>query len=73
MNDQNPKTPSSKALLVTVWLIVALPALWGVSKTVETSMKLFHTPAATQPATDSAAATAATAPAAAAAVPATGP
>jgi hypothetical protein len=46
-----PNTPtpnSSKGLLIIAWLIVGLPALWGVSQTVQTSMKLFNPPASTQ-------------------------
>ena len=47
-----PNPPrSSPTLIVVVWLVVTLPALWGVSKTVQTSLKLFNPPAATQPTT----------------------
>lgn len=45
------QTKSSPVLLVIVWLIVGIPALWGVSQTVKTSLNLFNPPASTQPAT----------------------
>lgn len=38
---------SSTALLVIAWLIVGVPALWGVSKTVQKSLPLFTASSAT--------------------------
>jgi hypothetical protein len=31
-----------KLRLVVLWLIVGLPLLWGISKTVQNAMKLFQ-------------------------------
>ncbi|MDB5324616.1 MAG: hypothetical protein JWM57_185 [Phycisphaerales bacterium] len=45
MNDQRQPVAKSPVLLVIVWAVVTIPALWGVSKTVQTSLKLFQTPA----------------------------
>ena len=56
MNDQPQTTRqpvnTSPLLVAIVWAVVTIPALWGVSKTVQTSLKLFQTPtaAASQPA-----------------------
>jgi len=45
---------TSPLLLVVAWLVVGIPAAWGVSQTVMRSMDLFISPAA-QPATSPAA------------------
>ena len=58
MNTQTPDParptgPSgSPLLLVIAWLVVVVPAVWGVSQTVQKSMALFSGPttAATAPA-----------------------
>jgi hypothetical protein len=39
------------AAVVIAWLVVGVPLLWGVSRTVANSMALFRAPAATQPTT----------------------
>jgi hypothetical protein len=31
-----------KVRLIVLWLIVGLPLLWGISKTVQNAMKLFQ-------------------------------
>ena len=31
-----------KARLIVLWLIVGIPLLWGVTKTLENALKLFH-------------------------------
>jgi hypothetical protein len=36
--------PTSRALLITAWLVVSIPAAWGVSQTVMRSMDLFTSP-----------------------------
>ena len=47
MIDYETKEPSSTspALLIVAWLIVLIPAAWGVSQTVTKSMDLFRSPA----------------------------
>lgn len=47
-----PTAPKSQSLLVAAaWLIVTLPAAWGLSYTVKNALKLFtQHPAATAPA-----------------------
>jgi hypothetical protein len=47
MSDHETKEPSSTspALLMIAWLIVLIPAAWGVSQTVTRSMDLFRSPA----------------------------
>jgi hypothetical protein len=48
MSDHETKEPSSTspALLMIAWLIVLIPAAWGVSQTVTRSMDLFRSPIA---------------------------
>jgi hypothetical protein len=44
--------PSSRLLLIVAWLIVGIPAAWGVTQTAKRSMDLFtapNPPPATQP------------------------
>ena len=45
VNSANP-TPhrSSRLLLVVAWLIVGIPAAWGVTQTAKRSMDLFKSP-----------------------------
>ena len=40
---ERPRT--SRALLTVAWLVVGIPAAWGVSQTVMRSMDLFTSPA----------------------------
>ena len=49
MSDDASKhqTRTSPALLIVAWLIVLIPAAWGVSQTVSKSMDLFRVPAPT--------------------------
>jgi hypothetical protein len=35
-------TKGSPLLDEAAWMVVAIPALWGISMTVRTSVKLFH-------------------------------
>jgi hypothetical protein len=35
-------TKNSPLLVVAAWMVVAIPALWGISMTVRTSVKLFQ-------------------------------
>ena len=52
MERQHPKL-ASPLTLVLAWLIVGVPAAWGVTQTIRQSLKLFTAPAAspaTQPA-----------------------
>ncbi len=45
---RSPEPPrTSRALLIVAWLVVGLPAAWGVSQTVMRSMDLFRSPPAT--------------------------
>jgi hypothetical protein len=48
MIDDETKDPgsTSPALLIIAWLIVLIPAAWGVSQTVSKSMDLFRSPVA---------------------------
>jgi hypothetical protein len=42
---RTPEPPrTSRALLITAWLVVGIPAAWGVSQTVMRSMDLFKSP-----------------------------
>ena len=52
MSDKPDTTVRSSPLFLTAaWLIVVIPAAWGLEHTVQSALKLFHTPAAvTQPA-----------------------
>jgi hypothetical protein len=43
------RTP--RALLIVAWLVVGLPAAWGVGQTFLKSLDLFRAPAATSAAT----------------------
>lgn len=47
---------TSPIALIVAWLVVAIPLLWGVSQTIQTSTKLFKSPAPA-PATQSGATT----------------
>jgi hypothetical protein len=38
-------------LLIVAWLVVLIPAAWGVTQTVKRSMDLFTSPAAATPTT----------------------
>ena len=38
----NKETTSSPALIALAWLVVSVPAAWGVYNTVLNAMKLFH-------------------------------
>jgi hypothetical protein len=38
----NEEKKSSPALIALTWLIVCIPAAWGVYNTVLNAMKLFH-------------------------------
>lgn len=38
--------PSSPLLVVLAWTVVGVPALWGISMTARTAMKLFQPQAA---------------------------
>jgi len=44
-DQRTPRTPP--LLLIVAWLVVGIPAAWGVSQTVMRSMDLFVTPAPT--------------------------
>jgi hypothetical protein len=46
MIDYETKQPSSTSpvVLIVAWLIVLIPAAWGVSQTVTKSMDLFRAP-----------------------------
>jgi hypothetical protein len=47
-NSGAPPRPGSRLLVVLAWAVVGIPALWGISMTARTAMKLFHpTPAQT--------------------------
>lgn len=37
---------TSAAAIALAWVVVAIPALWGISQTIRTSMRLFTAPAA---------------------------
>lgn len=54
--DHEPARKTSVISIALAWLVVCVPAAWGVSQTVRTSMKLLHPapPAATQPSADKA-------------------
>ena len=39
--------PSSPALIAAAWLIVILPAAWGLEHTVQNAIKIFTKPPAT--------------------------
>ena len=41
---------TSRALLIVAWLVVGIPAAWGVSQTVMRSMDLFTSPPPAPPA-----------------------
>ena len=52
MQSSNPASGSSVGMLIIAWLIVGIPAAWGVSQTVMKSLDLFRAPAAaSQPVT----------------------
>ncbi len=36
-----PEHKTSPVTLIVAWLVVAIPLLWGVSQTIQTSAKLF--------------------------------
>jgi len=38
----NKEATSSPALIALAWLVVSVPAAWGVYNTVLNAMKLFH-------------------------------
>jgi hypothetical protein len=44
--DDAPRAPhrSSRSLLILAWLIVGIPAAWGVTQTAKRSMDLFTAP-----------------------------
>lgn len=37
--------PTSRLVIAAAWMVVSIPAAWGVSQTISTSIKLFQTPA----------------------------
>jgi hypothetical protein len=41
-----PPRPTSPALIAAAWLVVCVPAAWGVYETIRKSIPLFHPPAA---------------------------
>jgi hypothetical protein len=44
---RSPYAPrTSPALVAAAWLVVCLPAAWGVYQTIKKSIPLFHPPAA---------------------------
>jgi hypothetical protein len=43
------RTP--RAMLIVAWLIVGLPAAWGVGQTIQKSLALFRSPAVAAPTT----------------------
>jgi len=43
---------TSPLLLIVAWLIVGIPAAWGVTQTVKRSMDLFKAPPAPAPSTN---------------------
>ena len=50
-NDRSPEQPrTSRALLIVAWLVVGIPAVWGVSQTVMRSLDLFRSPTTQGPA-----------------------
>lgn len=52
VNETRRPAGSSPLVLAVAWLIVGVPAAWGVTQTIKQSLKLFAAPAAapTQPA-----------------------
>ena len=50
---QTARPTSGRALMTALaWLVVAVPAAWGISQTVQTSLRLFNShPAASPPPT----------------------
>jgi hypothetical protein len=38
--------PTSPALVAAAWLVVCVPAAWGIYQTIQKSVPLFRTPAA---------------------------
>ena len=46
MQPDSPARPPSPLLLVVAWLVVGIPAAWGVSQTVMRSLDLFRSPPA---------------------------
>jgi hypothetical protein len=50
MSDDTPRR-TSPLLLIVAWLIVGIPAAWGVTQTVKRSMDLFKAPPAPAPST----------------------
>lgn len=45
-NTTGQEKPSSPVLVVLAWVVVAVPALWGISMSARTAMQLFQTQAA---------------------------
>lgn len=41
---------SSSALIAAAWVVVVVPAIWGLTFTVQNAMKIFARPAAAAPA-----------------------
>ena len=41
---------SSSALIAAAWVVVVVPAIWGLTFTVQNAMKIFARPAAAVPA-----------------------
>ena len=41
---EQPAERSSRALLIIAWVVVGIPAAWGVTQTVRRSMDLFTSP-----------------------------
>jgi hypothetical protein len=42
--NENQSAKTSIATLIMAWVIVALPAAWGITTTIQKSMALFHSP-----------------------------
>jgi hypothetical protein len=40
----SPRSTSSPVLIAAAWLLVGIPAAWGVAQTFKTSLKLFQAP-----------------------------
>ena len=40
----SPRSTSSPLLIAAAWLLVGIPAAWGVAQTFKTSLKLFQSP-----------------------------